>query len=181
MPNEVRCLARLIKACNAKTVLEIGTQAGMTTCYLSRNLPPDGVLYTIDITNYMLAAEDVLDEQCTEILTIDQVGWYYRVHNCKNVVQIIGDSRVFNYKNVGIREIGLCFIDGNHTSDAVYRDVINVLQYMHNSSYLVWHDFDGITSPDKDVKSAINKLLSNRILKPPIFTIAGTRMAYTIL
>lgn len=75
--NEVRCLAKLIKAFNVKIVLEIGTQAGMTTCYLSRNLPPDGVLYTIDITNHMQAAEDVLDVQRTEILTADQVGWYF--------------------------------------------------------------------------------------------------------
>lgn len=179
--DEVRCLAKLIKAFTVKNVLEIGTQAGMTTCYLSRNLPPDGVLYTIDITNHMQAAEDVLDVQRPEILTADQVGWYYRAHDCKNVVQIIGDSRVFNYKDAGIREIDLCFIDGNHTSDAVYQDVVNVLQYMHNGSCLVWHDFYGITSPDKGVKGAISKLLSDRILKPPIFTIADTWLAYTIL
>lgn len=181
MPAEVRCLARLIKACDAKTVLEIGTQAGMTTCYLSKNLPPDGVLYTIDISKDMHAAAEVVDGQRPEILDREQVGWYYRARGCDSVVQIIGDSRYFGYREVGIREIGLCFIDGNHTLDAVYLDVMNVLQYMREGCCLVWHDFEGVSSADVDVKGALSKLLSDGVLRPPIYSILGTRMAYTIL
>jgi predicted O-methyltransferase YrrM len=181
MPDEVRCIARLIKALSAQTVLEIGTQAGMTAYYLSRNLPPDGTLYTIDIATDMRASEEVLEGQRPELQPQDRIGWYYRARGCDNIVQIVGDSRVFNYADAGLTKLDLCFIDGNHTLDAVYRDVINVLRHMHPGSCLVWHDFDGVDSPDEHVKGAINQLISDHVLAAPVLTIAGTRVAYKVL
>jgi hypothetical protein len=153
----------------------------MTAYFLSKNLPEDGVLYTIDITKDMDAAEEVLDGQRPEVLNRDQVGWYYRERGCANVVQLIGDSRNFRYEDAGISEIGLCFIDGNHTLEAVYQDVLNVLPYMHEGCCLVWHDFEGIGTADVDVKGAISKLIADGVVRPPISSIVGTRMAYTIV
>jgi hypothetical protein len=181
MREEVCCIARLIKALGAKNVLEIGTQAGMTTYYLSRNLPHDGTLYTIDIAQERLAAQDLLEGQRPEILPQDQVGWYYRSRGAKNIEQLFGDSREFDYAAAGLTDIELCFIDGNHTLASVYRDVINVLKYMRRGSCLVWHDFDGLSSPEENVKGAIGKLIADQVLTPPVVTIAGTRMAYQIL
>ena len=48
-PEEGRMLQLLIATIGAKKIVELGTLAGYSGLWLARALPPDGILYTLDI------------------------------------------------------------------------------------------------------------------------------------
>jgi hypothetical protein len=44
----VEAIKRIIKKNKVKTVIEVGSQTGNTTCFIADNLPKDGVVYAVD-------------------------------------------------------------------------------------------------------------------------------------
>jgi caffeoyl-CoA O-methyltransferase len=47
-PDEGRLLHFLASACGARRIVEVGTLAGYSACWLARALPPDGALHTVE-------------------------------------------------------------------------------------------------------------------------------------
>jgi caffeoyl-CoA O-methyltransferase len=47
-PDEGRLIHFLASACAARRIVEIGTLAGYSACWLARALPPDGALHTVE-------------------------------------------------------------------------------------------------------------------------------------
>lgn len=59
--NQGKFLQVLMRACNAKRVLELGTLAGYSTIWLARGLPKEGVLVTIesDVVHAQVAKKNI--------------------------------------------------------------------------------------------------------------------------
>lgn len=47
-PDEGRLLHFLVSACGARKIVEVGTLAGYSACWMARALPDDGILHTIE-------------------------------------------------------------------------------------------------------------------------------------
>lgn len=61
--NQGKFLQVLMKACNAKRVLEIGTYCGYSTIWMARALPPGGKMITLEFdSQYAKVAEQKLNE-----------------------------------------------------------------------------------------------------------------------
>jgi hypothetical protein len=97
--------------------------------------------------------------------------------NLKNVTQIRGDSRSFDYGSLGMT-FDLLFIDGDHHYDFILSDTRNVFKYLvHENSIVVWHDYG--FHPDKvrfEVMAAIlDGVGPNRTSK--VYHVAHTKCA----
>lgn len=59
--NQGKFLQVLMRACNAKRVLELGTLAGYSTIWLARGLPKEGILVTIesDVVHAQVAKKNI--------------------------------------------------------------------------------------------------------------------------
>lgn len=61
-PDEGRILHFLAKACGAKRIVEVGTLAGYSACWLARALPEGGMLHTIEFDpKHAAVAKENLD------------------------------------------------------------------------------------------------------------------------
>lgn len=59
----------------------------------------------------------------------------------KNVVQLRGDSRSFDYEGLD-QKFDLVFIDGDHHYDFIKNDTEKVFRHLvHQKSVVVWHDY----------------------------------------
>jgi hypothetical protein len=59
----------------------------------------------------------------------------------KNVVQLHGDSRSFDFGGLQ-KKFDLLFIDGDHHYDTVKSDTEKVFEHLvHDESIVVWHDY----------------------------------------
>jgi len=59
----------------------------------------------------------------------------------KNVTQLRGDSRTFDYQGLG-QKFDLVFIDGDHHYDFIRSDTEKVFRHLiHEKSIVVWHDY----------------------------------------
>ena len=97
-----------------KTILEIGTYLGVGAASFKKAIPNCKVLTMnpkeTGSTNNPVAAENI--------------GVFYKKKKLK-VTQIWADSTKFNYEK--LPPIDVCFIDGNHVYEYVYKDLKNAL------------------------------------------------------
>lgn len=63
----------------------------------------------------------------------------------KNVHCYFEDARYFDWTMLCNKDIGLYFIDGDHSYSSIYCDTINVLNNANENSFIVWHDCKDIT------------------------------------
>lgn len=71
-PDEGRLLHFLATACGAKKIVEVGTLAGYSACWLARALPEGGMLHTIeyDAKHAKVAKENVANAGLTAKVTV---------------------------------------------------------------------------------------------------------------
>jgi hypothetical protein len=77
-----------------------------------------------------------------------------------NTVQIIGDSaKVLKYIHC---DVDLAFVDGDHSEDAVTKDIIGLFPLMERGGVMAFHDYGNHNLKELDgLRRAINKLLPN--------------------
>jgi hypothetical protein len=105
-------------------ILEIGTYKGATARELAVAFP-NLTIHVVDVhmPSYGLKIEEV----CME------------AKDLPNVNLTIADSHTFSYPP----NLGLIFIDGDHTWEGVRIDTENALSYFRNRhGTIVWHDYD---------------------------------------
>lgn len=71
-PDEGRLLHFLVSACGAKKIVEVGTLAGYSACWMARALPAGGMLHTIefDPKHAKVAKENIASAGLAEKVTV---------------------------------------------------------------------------------------------------------------
>lgn len=136
----VRELSWLSKWCNPKKVVEFGTDKGLGTFILSR-LNPQASVDTTDIRHKVPMPDNS-----------EKLAGFFAAQ-CSNVFQYNGDSSLLEFKDVDF-----CFIDGDHSQDAVWEDSLRAWGNRNKNGrwVIVWHDYregHGFTG----LKMAINR------------------------
>lgn len=120
-------------------VLEIGSYVGASTCYLSAGLRgSDSRVYCVDTWNNETMPDGVRDTY-HEFMT--------NTTSFRNeIVPVRKRSEALERADVGAR-IGLVFLDGDHSYEAVSREILLLTEWMAKGSIMALHDilyFDGV-------------------------------------
>ena len=75
---EIFVLCSLVRATNAKTVFEIGTFNGQTTRNISKNLPSDGKIYTLDLNQTIECTQKIVP-LCGDSTKFDFLPYFNKV------------------------------------------------------------------------------------------------------
>ncbi len=123
-------LARQIEG----NVAEIGCNKGLTTRDLALSNPTK-LVYAVD---YFVRCQGH-DWQIGERPSAEELCVYAR--HLKNVVVVHADSAHLNYE--ALIDVGLVFIDGDHTLEGVCADTERALRFLERrgSGIIVWHDY----------------------------------------
>jgi len=129
-PLDLALLKALAKKFDVKNYLEIGTWRGesvanvasvVENCY-TLNLSEEAVYKILPNSNYV-ASHGIFSK------------------NLKNVTSLIGDSRTFDFKGIGVL-MDMVFIDGDHHYEMVRSDTQSVFEIINSDkSIVVWHDY----------------------------------------
>ena len=104
-PDEGRLLHFLVSACRAKTIVEVGTLAGYSACWMARALPEGGTLHTIEYDpKHAAVAKD----------NIARAGL------SKKIIVHVGAGMDVLPKLSAQGPFDLCFIDADKTGYADY-------------------------------------------------------------
>ena len=143
--------------CNPKIVLEIGTDKGIGTFLLSR-LDSQALIHTLDIKPTVKMPDD------SDIET-----GYFAKENQFNIIFEQMDSK--DYK---LADVDLCFIDGDHSKEAVWNDSLAAWWNRHKARrwVIVWHDYrDG--EEFRGLKTSIHRF-SQTVARKPVFKLTDS-------
>jgi hypothetical protein len=150
---ETAVLVALLKALDARRVLEIGTLWGLQTLNLAANLPPDGHVWTLDLgdEDLVLAQLDARDraiaglprERGAPARAFDDPRWRDRV------TRLTGDSTGFDFTPLH-GSMHLVYVDGGHDARTVASDTRQAFALLDASrpGAVVWHDDGNPQHPD---------------------------------
>jgi FkbM family methyltransferase len=146
--DDATILRQVYRAFRPKRHLEFGTWEGFGTRICAENC--EARIWTINLP------EGERDENgapayadATGITdTGDRIGWLYREAGyAERVVQILADSRVYDWRGFESGFFDTILIDGGHTEGCVASDTEVALNLARRGGLVIWHDF----CPDPDV------------------------------
>jgi hypothetical protein len=142
-------LQLLCRQYQVKDYLEIGTWRGESAANVA---PYVDSVYTFNL------GDDQLLELGLEKNYVDSHRFFSK--KVENIHHVFGDSQTYNFAQLN-KTFDLIFIDGDHSTDAVYRDTKKMLSYLKSDkSILVWHDAKKDTEyPRFDVLTGIYRAL----------------------
>ncbi len=168
-PLEARCLLYLVGLTNGD-VIEIGCERGGTTKMLAEAFP-ERMIHALDWT-----ANDRLPVKHRGHIP-DKVA--EKASHLKNVITYNIDSTLFDYGQLWDRDIGVIFIDGDHSRDGVFQDTRLAQAYAKGRRIaMIWHDYRPDTGPGYgciQVKSFLDDL--SRVCNQDIVHFEGTELA----
>jgi predicted O-methyltransferase YrrM len=138
-PGDRRALFYLIRTLKSRQVLEIGTHVGASTLYIARALKyvtPRATVTTVDIL-------DVNDPQngpwkqlglaTAPAVCADRLGCLEHI--------VFKISPALAYMADTDERFDLIFLDGDHSADAVYREVSAALRLLNEGGVILLHDY----------------------------------------
>lgn len=144
-PGDQRTLFYLVRATNAKSILEIGTHIGCSTVYLSlaldHNLKENKIdkakrLITVDIKD----VNDPIERHWKEYDSPASPKKLLERVNCEDIVEFVKEDSVsFLSKSQG--SFDFIFLDGNHSSWIVYQEISHALKLLRPSGLILLHDY----------------------------------------
>ena len=138
--HEAVCLAALMKLANARRVFEFGTYRGVSTSQLALNLPPDGMVFTLDLPVENLTTKFELDTTGeVEVVQDARKGELVPAHLRPRITFLSQDSALFDpapYEGT----MDLVFVDGAHTAEYVKNDSEKGWRMLRPGGVLCWHD-----------------------------------------
>jgi predicted O-methyltransferase YrrM len=130
LPTDLALLKGLASSIKGCSYFEIGTWRGESVACVSGSAKE---CFTLCLTDAEMEKRGVNKK------AIGMHGMFSKA--LKNVTQLRGDSRTFNFPSLG-KKFDLIFIDGDHHYDYVLQDTKNVMKYLvHENSTVVWHDY----------------------------------------
>ena len=135
-PEELGGLVKLAKLANVKTVLEIGAGPCGTAVYFSEAVGPDGCVVSVDLPADIGGTPHQYEAMAKA--------------KAENWTLVRGDSGSEETlekvkKALGGRQVGLLFIDGEHTRTAAERDYALYGPLLEQTGIVAFHD---ITLPE---------------------------------
>lgn len=130
--DEQEALSALASEKNGQPILEIGGEFGMSTSIFAK-FAGDSDIYSLDVRfSGDLAAHHMGNLQLSGVPT-------------EKVTQIAGDSQLKGTvtkftKTLGKRELGILFVDGDHSADGAYNDLKNYAPLVAIGGYVAVHD-----------------------------------------
>jgi len=171
---ELRCISKIVKFHQPKSIFEIGTFDGRTTMNMALNAR-DSELFTLDLpqkesyrTKFRIKKGDLtfIDK---EVSGKRFIGTELE----KRITQIYADSAKFDYSPYNDK-IDLVFVDGSHTYEYVISDTEKALKLLKDGKgVIIWHDYGW-----REVVTALNEFYINDINFKEIKNIANTSLAY---
>lgn len=153
-----RQIIDLVKSLEIKLCVEIGVFEGQTSNTIADNLPTDGKLICIDPLLDCYLSENLNNQNI-----IDNNGrWKYFdgqynkfINNTKQhmdsgkielVRKLSGEAfiELAHYNN----QVDFCFIDGDHRTEAVYRDGVGCFELCKSGGYMLFDDYNWGTVDD---------------------------------
>lgn len=144
----------LLRWCQPKRVMEVGTQWGTGTNII-KNAVPDAEVFSLDLP-------DELAHLSTYF--IQDVGAKCR----RPYIQLRGDSRTFDFSPY--RPLDAWFIDGEHSYHHVCRESQEA--YATDAKLVVWHDCD--------IPEVWRAVLDSRKDEYDLYRVQGTRIGYAV-
>lgn len=133
-PEEGKFLQFLIKACNIKTIVEIGTLYGYSTLWLARALPENGKIYTLERDEFNIKTArknfDKLENKITILEGNAEDSLNKLIADGTEVDMVFIDADKINYLNYLnlsekiLKKGGLIVADNTFLSGAVYLDYL---------------------------------------------------------
>ena len=117
-------LFRMVRKYRPKTVIELGTSLGVTTCYLNAGLDPDANLYSLEGDPVILdfAVENVLPKS-------------------RQLITVLGNfDQTLPALLAEIPKVDFVYLDGNHTYEATKRYFNMLVPYLSENAILVFDD-----------------------------------------
>jgi predicted O-methyltransferase YrrM len=130
LPTDLALLKGLASSIKGCSYFEIGTWRGESVACVSESAKE---CFTLCLT------DEEMESRGIDKMVIGMHGMFSEA--LRNVTQLRGDSRAFDFSSLG-RKFDLIFIDGDHHYDYVLQDTKNVIKYLvHENSTVVWHDY----------------------------------------
>lgn len=136
--DQLAAIIALMRDENPSEALEIGTNSGCTTRWLSKAMP-SCTIHTLDLpvdwTHGGMEKSDMTLIQANRI----SIGQAFREGGFPNIRQHYGDSATFDFKSIGAPTF--FFIDGSHNYHYILNDTekcMGCAKDGHGS--IVWHD-----------------------------------------
>jgi hypothetical protein len=146
---EVCKICLIAKWLSPKRILEIGTYNGMTTLQMALNVPPECIIYTLDLTPDQAAAVPL--RKLDQIFACNQCGAmkgsYFLGRPELHIQQLFGNSAEFDF-NIIDSPIDLIFIDGAHDYKSVRTDTATAFRLLSEKGVILWHNYADIHAPD---------------------------------
>jgi predicted O-methyltransferase YrrM len=137
---EFSCLVILMKRAAATRIFEFGTHLGVSITQLVLNLPPESVIYTLDLpedsTNTRLAITDPDEAALTHEKSKGSMIPPELKHRITFVQQ---DSAAFD-ETPHLGRIDFVFVDGAHSYEYVKNDSEKGWRMLRSGGIIAWHD-----------------------------------------
>lgn len=162
-PKQEEGLSHLLKDNNnIKTVVEIGSYLGASTCFIATLLPSDGVVYAVD--HWQGNQEWTTHSGFKEAQSLFYQKFLSNVIH-KGLCEKIIPMKMPSVEAAKLLTVtpDLVFLDGSHDFDSVYQDISTWFPLLEKEGILCGDDFNW--GQGKPVKRAVEKFAREHNLK----------------
>jgi predicted O-methyltransferase YrrM len=137
---EAGALAALMHRVSARRVFEFGTYQGVSTTQIALNLPPDGMVFTLDLPAEVEAGALRVEKAVErEIAAEARKGTLVPDELRGKITFLEADSAKFDTAPYA-GTMDLVFVDGAHSREYVRNDTAKALELLRPGGCVAWHD-----------------------------------------
>lgn len=137
---EAGALAALMHRVAARRVFEFGTYQGVSTTQLALNLPPDGMVFTLDLPPALEAGALRVEKLGERVIAAEPLKGGLVPEELRSKVTFLeADSALFDTKPYE-NSMDLVFVDGAHSIEYVSNDTAKGLSLLRPGGCIAWHD-----------------------------------------
>ena len=145
---EFLSLVLLMKRVAATRVFEFGTYKGVSITQLALNLPPESLIYTLDLPEDSAVTRLLIPDPDEAAITVEKGKGTLVPPELKGHITFLQqDSATFD-ESPYVEGIDFVFVDGAHSYDYVKNDSEKGWRMLCKGGIIAWHD---VRTPDPDV------------------------------